>query len=197
MHTRLLPQIGLAWWLLLLGLLLGGRAWGAALTEAQLAILHDDMVAASDLAPFVAQGNVAAITTAYNLPATPEFWVWRTTLSKYSIYSLSSPTGSVWNWEQFKGLTMPEQQTWGEMFHGETGVTNYSLPNIRTGVEKLFTGAPPNVAQRAHVDAMGRRVATRVERLYVTGEGAPTAPGLLTWEGSVSESDIAKALALP
>jgi hypothetical protein len=83
------------------------------------------------------------------------------------------------------------------MFAGDAGITNYALANIRTGVGVLFSGAPPVVAQHAHVDAHGRRLVTRGERLYVTGTGTPAAPGLLTWEGLMTTTDVANALALP
>jgi hypothetical protein len=188
---------GLVWWVVVLTVFVGGRAWGTPLTAAQLATLKQDILASDDMDTPVALGDAPAITTAYNLAHTPSFWVWRTVLTKYSVYSLTSPTGSTWNWTQFKGLTVPEQQAWFEMFRGESGTTNYTLPNIRAGVASLFTGSPTNTAQRDHVDAMGRRLATRAERLYVTGTGSTAAPGLLTWEGPLSEADVGKALALP
>lgn len=190
-------KIGLAWWILVLTLLIGGRVWGTPLTDAQLVTLRQSIFASDDMVTFRALGDAPAITRAYNLAHTPDFWVWRTALAKYSVYSLASPTGSTWNWTQFKGLTVPEQQAWFEMFRGEGGSANYALPNIRAGVASLFTGSPTNTTQRDHVDAMGRRLATRAERLYVTGTGSTAAPGLLTWEGPLSEADVGKALALP
>jgi hypothetical protein len=191
MKVRMLP-----WWVLL-ALLLGGRAWGVPLNEAQLVTLKQNLTASPDMATFVAEGNTTAIAAAYNTVAVPEFWAWRTTLSKYAIYSQTSPTGSTWSWAQFKGLTVQEQATWLEMFQGESATTNYALPNIRAGVTELFAGAPANVAQKTHIDALGRRLVTRAERLYVTGTGTPEAPGLLGWEGPLTYGDVGKALALP
>src|SRR5262245_2848306 len=189
------PSIGPAWWLLILGLLWAAYAHAVPLTPAQLATLKTDIHASNDLAIPLATGDYNAIAAAYNVTATPDFWVWRTDLRKYDIYSLPSPTGSNWDWAVYKAMTVPEQGTWLEMF--ANGVTNYALANIRAGVGALFTGAPPAVAQHAHVDAHGRRLVRRGERLYTTGTGSTAAPGLMEWEGMLTADDVANALALP
>jgi len=189
------PLITPAWLLLTLLLLWASSSHAALLTTAQLQILKTDIHASADLADELAAGDTGAIAAAYNLTAVPDFWAWRTNLQEYDIYSQPSPTGSNWDWTVYVGLTPSEQGGWSKMFRN--GATNYSLANIRTGVAALFTGAPPNVAQKNHIDAHGRRLVTRGERLYVTGTGNTTVPGLLGWEGQITITDVDAALALP
>lgn len=167
----------------------------APLTQAQLQILKADILASPDLAGAAANGLHGEIAAAYNLPAVPDYWAWRTTLRKADVYGRPSPTGSVWSWPVYEGLSVAKQSTWLEIFAGSAGVTDYSLDNNRAGVAGLF--GPPNVAQKDHVDAHGRRLVTRGERLYVTGTGSPAAPGKLGWEGQITADDVTNALALP
>lgn len=189
--------IGPAWWLLVLALLWASYARAAPLTTEQLGVLKADILASPDFADELAAGDQVALAAAYNVTATPDFWAWKTNLRQYDIYSLPSPTGSNWDWTVYKALTVQEQQTWKEMFQGSGAVTNYSLANIRAGVAALFIGAPPNTAQKAHIDAHGRRLVTRGEKLFTSGNGTTASPGLLGWEGVITTTDISNALALP
>lgn len=51
-------------------------------------------------------------------------------------------------------------------------------------------------ATRDALKALWRRFATRGERVYATGTGNDAAPGTLVYEGSISDSDVIRALAV-
>jgi len=51
-------------------------------------------------------------------------------------------------------------------------------------------------ATRDALVALWRRAATRGEALYATGTGTAIAPGVLVFEGTISDADISAALSL-
>lgn len=149
-----------------------------------------------------------AIAIWYSSPATPDYWVWKTTVNRVDVYNGTSPTGSTWDWTIYKGQSVPEQNAWTQMFMGESA--NFGQVNLRVGIGKIFTGSAGANGQRDHCLAMGRRLANRIEKLYTiavvnppanTGNasgdarGATTNPDILVFEGTVSGNVISQARA--
>lgn len=58
----------------------------------------------------------------------------------------------------------------------------------------IFSGTG-GATTRTSLDALWRRFATRVEKLFATGTGTTLVPGSLVWEGNIYDTDIQLALA--
>ena len=171
-----------------------------ALTQDQLTRLRDDIAAHPVWGTVPQNGNNAyTIAEAYNLPATPDFWVYRTALGKREIYEETSPEGTVWNWDTWMAQTATERDAWVEMFNTTVAVINPSLAQARNGINTIFKGTTgPVVAQRTHLNAMYRRLASAAEKLFVTsGAGTTSSPGLMGYEGDISMSDVEQCWAIP
>lgn len=133
-----------------------------------------------------------------NALASPAFYVWRSAISAAEIYDQTSPEATVWDWTSYKSQAVTEQGAWEQMFHSGRSV-NMSLLNLRTGVEKIFGVAN---AQTVHVKAMGKRQATRAEKIFASvagGTGLQVAPAslysgsILIFEGLLDYIDVDNA----
>ena len=137
----------------------------------------------------------AAIVAAFKAIAVPDFWVWRTSVSRADLYSATSPNGTTWNWTTFKNQSATEQGAWREMFMGDRA--DFSKPNVRAGVAAIFTGSAQANEQRDHCLAIGRRLANRLEKLFATGTGSTSVPATMVIEGSLEATDVETARNLP
>lgn len=159
----------------------------------QLATLKAAIAAETDSA-FVANrqaGATGAMADFYNTDAVG-YWVWRTNVQRAEIYHSTSPDATTWNWTTYKQQSVTEQGAWVQMFMGD--FANFSLPNLRAGVSAIFTGSAPQVAQATHVLSVGRRLATRGEKLYASGAGTTANPSTMVFEGRIRDSDVVAAL---
>jgi len=150
------------------------------LTPQQLSALKADILADGALAsiPLGSDGD-QTIADAYNLTVAPDFWVWRTDVTRAQIYHSTSPDATTWNWTTYKQQSVTEQGAWVQMFMGD--IADFSLPNLRAGVAAIFTGSVPQNAQRDHILSMGRRKARRIEKLFaVASVGGSGNPGIAT-----------------
>lgn len=136
--------------------------------------------------------DYGAIRDALNLSAAPDFYVWRTAVSRAQVYNETSPDGTTWNWTTYKNQSVTEQNAWVQMFMGDSA--DFSRDNFRAGVDAIFSGAGAPALQRAHVQAVGKRKATVAEKALANtagGNGAAATPAKVTWEGAVELSEIA------
>ena len=136
-----------------------------------------------------------AIAAWYNDIASPDFWVWKTAVARQEIYDQVSPDGTSWNWTTYKNQSATEQNAWVQMFMGDRA--NFSQDNLRAGVAAIFSGSAQANAQRDHCLAMGRRKATRAEKLFATGTGSGGSPAKMVIEGNLSLGDVSAARNLP
>lgn len=168
------------------------------LTAAQLLILKADILADPALAAQPATPDGAfAIAAAYSLVPTPDFWVWRTQISQSEIVGVTTPApdNTTWSWTIYIARSQAERDGWREMF-ADTGMINVSRPNVRQGLQDIFSGAG-GAAQRTHLLTIGRRKANRVEKLFATGTGSTAAPATMGVEGDLIYQDVLLARALP
>lgn len=165
-----------------------------ALTPAQLAALKADILADPTLSTFPNTPDGAfAVADAYNQPAAPDWWVWRTSVSQLEIVTATSVDNTTWSWPAYIARTQGERDGWREMF-ADTGSVNAALPNTRQGFADIFSGNTNNApAQRTHLSAIGRRKATRAEKLFATGTGSAASPGTMTFEGNLGYTDVQAA----
>ena len=173
-----------------------------ALTPAQLATLKADIAANGDLNvhPNTPDGN-AAVAALYNAAATPDFWVWRTSIFESEITRTTTADGTSWSWPAYIIRSQGERDAWARLFMGGASGMNPSLANVRQGLQDIFSG--PNSggtlgapAQRTHLLAVSRRLAKRGEKLFATGTGSTASPAVMVLEGNVTAADVLNALAL-
>jgi hypothetical protein len=164
------------------------------ITEAQYALLHTDITVtnAAEFADEVAANDDQLIADAYNLLAVPDFWVWRVDVSEQENYTATSVEGTVWSWTIYIGRSDAERDAWVRMF-GPSGRLDPSLPQVRSAISDIFS-AGPGAAQRTHLLALWRRRALRAEKLFASGTGSASTPGLLTFAGELTYLDVAHAL---
>lgn len=190
----------------LLVLCLAVSAHAQALTPAQLQAIKTDIAANTATVQFGGEAvqirNLPlnddanfAIAAWYNGVAAPDFWVWRTNVSREEIYNSTSPDATTWNWTTYKNQAVAEQNAWVQMFMGDRA--NFSQPNLRAGIAAIFTGSAQANAQRDHCLAMGRRKATRAEKLLATGTGSSGTPATMGFEGNLSFGQVSQARNLP
>lgn len=162
------------------------------LTTAQLQTLKADILADPVLNAFPNNSDGAfEIAKAYNLEATPVFWVWRTQLSKREVTSNVSPDGTTFSFPALISRSAGEQFGWGQVWNS-TLECDPSLPNVRQAFADIFSGGT-GAAQRAHLLAMARRPASRIEKLFATGTGTTGSPATMTFVGPIPYSDIEQA----
>lgn len=169
------------------------------LTPNQLAALKADIDA--DPAFNALKGTTDgryAIAAAYNLTAAPDFWVWRTYVTKSEVVNSTSPDGTTFNWtgNGFITRSSGELAAWENLWNA-SGSINASLPQVRQAFADIFSGSGNAAANRAHLLAVARRKATRGEKLFATGAGSTGTPATMAFEGTVYFSDVDAALNLP
>lgn len=167
------------------------------LTVPQLQVLKADMQgdAAFAAVPHTSDGY-AFIAAAYNLIATPDFWVWRTFLPDREIYEATTPApdNTTWSWTIYIGRSQAEREAWRQMVNMAGGL-NPSLANTRAGIVDIFSGAG-GAPQRTHLLALGRRKAKRGEKLYAgIGTGTTADPATLAVEGNITPVNVEAAFA--
>lgn len=165
------------------------------LTPSQYASLKTSILSDPSLAAAVAAADDMAIAAAYNAPASPDYWAWRTKISQAEIVGSASVDGTIWSWPAFVARSQGERDGWREMFSGD-GSINPSLVNVRQGLADIFSGNTSSApAQRAHLLAIARRKVTRFERLFASGgDGSTANPATMAVEGQLSYADVSLAL---
>lgn len=147
--------------------------------------------------PNTGDGNAAA-SAWYNLGSSPDFWVWRTGVTKSEFTNSVSVEGTTFNWvgNGFITRSVGEQTAWSEIFDGG-GSVNASLANVRQAFSDIFSGTGNAAANRTHLLAVARRKATNGEKLFAVGTGSTASPAVMGFEGNVATGDIEEARNLP
>jgi hypothetical protein len=165
-------------------------------TTAQYSTLKNDIIVVNtgEFAARVAAADHQLIADAYNVVASPDFWVWRTSVPKQEIVGMTSQDGTTFTWagNGFITRAVGELMAWQELFTG--GVVNPSLPQVRAAFTDIFSGTGNAASNRAHLLAVARRKALRIERLFATGTGSTGSPGALVVEGALDYLDVYQAL---
>jgi len=163
------------------------------LTAAQSTTLNAAIVADPALSALAnTPDNDQVIADAFNAPAAPDFWVWRTSVSEADCTARPSVDGTVWSWPAYIARSQGERDGWGRMF--SQGSIDASQDNVRQGIADIFSGSNNSApAQRTHLLAVARRRATRAEQLFAVGAGSTGSPAKLAFEGTVAYQDISLA----
>jgi hypothetical protein len=160
------------------------------LTTAQKATLKTNVQGNGDTNALFVSGDLQGLAALYNADASPDFWVWRTSVSKAELTNETSVDGTTFNWSGtgFITRTQGERDAWRELFD-QNGTVNASLPQVRQAFLDIFSGpTAPAPANRTHLATIGRRKATRLEKLFATGTGSTGSPAVmaLNVEGPIS-----------
>lgn len=161
------------------------------LTPAQKTALKNDIIAATDQAMVDLEASpdnsdlAFAVAALYNLAASPAFTVWRTNIPV-------SDCKKATTWTEYIGRSQGERDAW--QFILSNGIVNAADPNIRQGIQDIFSG-PSGVTTRNALVAIAKRLATRVEKLLATGTGSDASPGTMGFEGNLSFQDVISAMA--
>lgn len=165
------------------------------LTTDQQTALRNDVLADPVLSVLPPNSDSAfEIARVYNLTATPDFWVWKTALTKQEVVSQTSVDNTTFSFPQLIARTVQEQFGWQELWNS-TLTCNPSLPNVRQGFADVFSGAQAGpTAQRTHMLAMARRKASRVEKLLAAGTGSTASPATMGYEGPIGFQEVKDAM---
>jgi hypothetical protein len=174
----------------------GFQGKNMALSSAQLALLASDIAADPALASVPKTPDGAfEVANAYNLDDIPDYWVWKTALSKAEATGQVSSDGTTFSWTLYISREPGERDGFREMFASGDGILDASLPANRQGMVDVFSG-PAGAPQRAHLAAIARRLATRAEALFAMGVGTTGAPSTMVFEGTLQFQDVLKAWAI-
>lgn len=152
-----------------------------ALTQAQKTALAADIVTNRAL---IADGDTAGAADFYNTVASPDYWVWKDYLTEHQIVEDTSVDGTVWSWTAYIARSQGERDAWVRMFNGTFSI-NPSIKQVRDGIADIFSGGT-GATQRTHLLAIGRRKASRVEKLFSTGLGTAAAPSNMGFVGPIT-----------
>lgn len=166
------------------------------LTPSQLATIKADILARPALNAFPnnSDGN-SAIAAIYNAIVAPDYWVWRSSVSKDELVNSSSVDGTTFNWTGTGFITRSagEQAAWRELFDAQ-GNVNPSFPQVRQAFVDIFSGpTAPAPANRTHLATVARRKASDIEKLLATGAGTTASPSVMGSEGPMRYQDVEQA----
>ena len=162
------------------------------LTQAQKTTLKNFINSTPAILALFNAGDYLGAAAALNANAAPDFWVWRTNVSRAEIYHQTSVDATTWSWTIYKNQSATEQNAWVQMFMNDAA--NFALPNFRAGIAVIFAGAA--AAQNTHCLAIGRRLASIVEKLLATGTGSTASPATMLSEGPITGDDVYNAMAV-
>lgn len=179
--------------LALLAIMTATSAFAQNLTAPQLLTLKNDILADATLnaQPHNSDG-ATAIANAYKLNASPNYWVWSTSVSRDALLNSASVDGTTFAWTGAGYITRSqgERDALNAIFNSQ-GFTNPSLVNVRQAFADIESGATaPAPANRTHLLAASRRVANRLEKLFAVGAGTTAAPSTMAIEGAVTVQDV-------
>lgn len=160
------------------------------LTQSQLATLKAYILAQpefSGLAPDT--GGAWTIADALNQPASPEWFVWRTSVDPQEIMANGM------DWTRVDNLSVGKARIWEWL--SKLGTINPSKLNIRAGIDATWVGTTADLAVRAMVYTHCKRSATRLEKLFSTGTGTTADPATMAVEGSIGYLEVQAARELP
>jgi hypothetical protein len=159
-----------------------------ALTAQQLTALKADILADATLNALPNNSDGAfAIAAAYKLDASPDFYVWKSSVSIQAV-------GSAFNGTELAGLTTGNQTRLQTIAYFFTSGVNPSQVDTRQMFDDIFSGAG-GATTRANLLALWKRKANRAEKLFATGVGSSGSPATMTFEGSISYTDVLLARA--
>lgn len=152
-----------------------------ALDSDQLTVLAADIAADGVLSAIPnTQDGAFAIAQAYNLTASPDFYVWKTDYSTKDIRENMV-------WDEYLTTDASDKSTFELMI--SNGIVNMANVNVRAGINEIFKKAGQSNALSALI-AGGNRLALRGEKLFASGVGSQADPATMAVEGNIAYQDV-------
>lgn len=127
------------------------------------------------------------IAQALQADASPDFIVWRSSVSKDEIMQ------NGFDWVQVDNLTVGKARIWDWMFDNAQKAFNPSKVNVRAGIDEAWKGTAAMLAVRAAVYGHCKRKANILEKVLATGIGTTASPATMGYEGNIHYSDVQSA----
>lgn len=172
------------------------------MTPAQLQVLKTDITVTRASTVYQGQtllqwwnaGDDITLAEFYNQTASPDFWAWRTSVSQDELTNSTGPDGTTFTWvgNGFITRSAGEQAAWRELF-GRSGGVNAALSQVRQAFQDIFSGTGNAAANRTHLAAVARRKVRYIEQLFATGTGSTGSPAVMTFEGTITGTDVGQA----
>lgn len=126
---------------------------------------------------------------ALNATASPDFWVWRTSVTQDEIMQ------NGFDWTRVDNLSVGKARIWEWLFNNQNRAFNPAKANVRAAIDATWVGTAADLQQRAAVYAHCRRRATLAEKLLASGTGTTEAPATMgsVPEGQLSAQDVIDA----
>lgn len=168
------------------------------MTPQQLTTLKAAILA--DTAPAVVTArtdrNDPEVARLYNLPAAPDYFIWRDSVTWDEIMQ------NGFDWVLVDNLAAGKARIWEWLFRNTQTAMNATKANIRAGVAECWKGSAPMNDQRGVVFGHCQKRATKCEKVFATGAGTSTTvdgvgPADGTFFGDISGNDVSAALNLP
>lgn len=120
--------------------------------------------------------------------ASPEFIVWRTSVTKDEIMQ------NGFDWVRVDNLSVGKARIWDWLFDNSGNVFNPSKVNVRAGIDECWKGTAADLAVRDAVYAHCKRPANVLEKLFATGTGTTASPATMAVEGTIGYNELANAM---
>lgn len=140
-----------------------------------------------NLIPHTADGAYA-IADALKANASPDFIVWRTSVTKDEIMQ------NGFDWTQVDNTTVGKACIWEWMFDNGSASINPSKLNIRTGIDEAWKGTAAMLLVRDAVYVHCKRKANILEKLFATGTGSTVSPATMVIEGTINYIEVFDAM---
>lgn len=133
------------------------------------------------------------IANMINAKASPDFYVWKTSVGVDEIMS------NGFDWSRVDNLSVSKARIWEWMT--ALGSINPSKPNVRAGINACFSAALDS-GNRSAVYGHCQRFASIIEKMLADGAGTASTdqgvgPATMGFEGPIYYQDILDARALP
>ena len=129
-----------------------------------------------------------AVADALNQVASPEFTVWRSSVTQDEIMQ------NGFDWLRVDNLSTGAARIWEWMFQNEQRAVDPSKLNVRAGIEAVWKGTAADLAVRAAVYEHCKRASTVAEKLFATGTGTVESPATAALVGDITYSQVHQAM---
>lgn len=135
-----------------------------------------------DVVAALATRNDTELTRLYNLDS--GFYAWRPSIDV-------DEYREALDWTEVDNLTAGKARIWEWVTGQMTRALESGKANVRAGLAQCWAA---NSTTRTNLLAIAKRFATVAEEVFATGTGTENTPGDLVFEGSVTTTDIGRAL---
>jgi len=124
----------------------------------------------------------------YNQLASPEYIVWKTSVSWEDLMRTSM------DWTRVDNLAVGKARIWEWL--GRLGAFDPSEPNIRAGIDQAWVGTAADLAVRAAIYTQCKRACKNIEKVFAVGNGTTASPATMGYEGVLYSQQVERSMQL-